>query len=486
MGNKSLKEGLKHGDFIVIDLLCLQLSFVISFWLHMPFTNPYGIESFQYQAVILTTSQLLVIVFTNNYKGILRRGRLEEAWAVIKYIAAVMIISLIYLFAVKHSTTASRLQMGFTSVTYTVLDYIFRQLGKLRVFNSSKYKKNRRSVVLITSDGAARRTLRDLMSDPKHSSYFISGAIITDRECGSDEKLEGIPLYSLNKETASRLSHGWVDEVFLLQSDDMTFPAELMDDLFRMGITVNYSITALTDGRWSVSEMRRLGPYRVMSGSISPASAGEMALKRLADIIGGLIGCIITLIVFVFLAPIIYIKSPGPIFFTQKRVGQNGKPFLMYKFRSMYMDAEKRKQELMEKNRISDGMMFKMDDDPRIIGSEKKDGRGRPRGIGNFIRRHSIDELPQFFNVLKGNMSIVGTRPPTLDEWERYDLGHRIRMSIKPGLTGLWQVSGRSSITDFEEVVRLDREYIENWSLLLDAKIILKTVSVVIRGSGAE
>ncbi|MBR1431931.1 sugar transferase, partial [Ruminococcus sp.] len=169
-----------------------------------------------------------------------------------------------------------------------------------------------------------------------------------------------------------------------------------------------------------------------------------------------------------------------------KRVGQNGKPFVMYKFRSMYMDAEKRKQELMEKNRIGSGMMFKMDDDPRIIGSEKKDKNGRPKGIGNFIRRHSIDELPQFFNVLIGNMSLVGTRPPTPDEWEKYGLGHRIRMSIKPGLTGLWQVSGRSRITDFEEVVRLDREYIENWSLLLDAKIILKTVAVVLRASGAE
>jgi lipopolysaccharide/colanic/teichoic acid biosynthesis glycosyltransferase len=259
-----------------------------------------------------------------------------------------------------------------------------------------------------------------------------------------------------------------------------------MNSLFRMGITVNYSITPITDGRWNITEMRSLGPYRVLSSSVSAAPAGKLAVKRLADIVGGLLGCIITLIVFIFLAPIIYLKSPGPIFFKQKRVGQNGKPFVMYKFRSMYMDAEKRKQELLEKNRIGSGMMFKMDDDPRIIGSEKKDKNGRPKGIGNFIRRHSIDELPQFFNVLIGNMSLVGTRPPTPDEWEKYGLGHRIRMSIKPGLTGLWQVSGRSRITDFEEVVRLDRDYIENWSLLLDAKIIFKTIAVVFKASGAE
>ena len=131
-------------------------------------------------------------------------------------------------------------------------------------------------------------------------------------------------------------------------------------------------------------------------------------------------------------------------------------------------------------------MMFKMDDDPRIIGSEKKDKNGKPRGIGNFIRRTSLDEFPQFWNVLKGDMSLVGTRPPTLDEWEKYDLHHRVRMSIKPGITGLWQISGRSDITDFEEVVRLDREYIQNWSIWLDFKILFKTVGVVLRHEGAE
>ena len=204
------------------------------------------------------------------------------------------------------------------------------------------------------------------------------------------------------------------------------------------------------------------------------------------DIAGGIVGCLLTVIVFIFIAPMIYIKSPGPIFFTQKRIGKNGKQFKMYKFRSMYMDAEERKKALMAQNKVQDGMMFKMDDDPRIIGSEKKDKNGKPKGIGNFIRRTSLDEFPQFWNVLKGEMSLVGTRPPTLDEWEKYDLHHRVRMSIKPGITGLWQISGRSEITDFEEVVRLDREYIQNWSPELDFQILLKTVSVVLKHEGAE
>ena len=200
-------------------------------------------------------------------------------------------------------------------------------------------------------------------------------------------------------------------------------------------------------------------------------------MKRTMDIAGGVVGCLITGLLYVVVAPCIYIKSPGPIFFSQVRVGKNGKKFKLYKFRSMYMDAEKRKKELMEQNRVKGGMMFKIDNDPRIIGGEK--------GIGGIIRKYSIDEFPQFWNVLKGDMSLVGTRPPTVDEWEKYDLRHRVRLATKPGITGMWQVSGRSDITDFEEVVRLDREYIVGWSLGLDVKILVKTVGVVVLRRGA-
>ena len=183
---------------------------------------------------------------------------------------------------------------------------------------------------------------------------------------------------------------------------------------------------------------------------------------------------LITGMLTVFIAPIIKIKSPGPVFFSQIRVGKNGKKFKIYKFRSMYMDAEARKKELMEKNKIQDGLMFKMDNDPRII-----------KGIGNFIRKTSLDEFPQFWNVLKGDMSLVGTRPPTVDEWEKYEVHHRKRLAIKPGITGMWQVSGRSEITDFEKVVELDTEYITEWSLGLDLKLLWRTVVVVFRGEGS-
>ena len=196
-------------------------------------------------------------------------------------------------------------------------------------------------------------------------------------------------------------------------------------------------------------------------------------MKRSFDIFGGLIGSIISLPIILITAVPLLIESPGPLIFKQQRVGKNGRVFNIYKLRSMYTDAEKRKAELMANNKMS-GFMFKMDNDPRITK------------VGKFIRKTSIDELPQFWNVLKGDMSLVGTRPPTIDEFDKYESHHKRRLSMRPGITGMWQVSGRSDIQNFEDVVRLDCEYIDNWSPALDLKILFKTVWVVLKGSGAE
>lgn len=198
-----------------------------------------------------------------------------------------------------------------------------------------------------------------------------------------------------------------------------------------------------------------------------------------------MVGCVLALIIMAIVGPMIKKESPGPILYAQERIGENGKRFKFYKIRSMYLDADERKRELMSQNRVADGMMFKLDFDPRIIGNEILPDGTKKTGIGAFIRNTSLDEFPQFFNVLKGDMSLVGTRPPTVDEWDKYELHHRARLAMKPGITGMWQVSGRSSITDFEEIVKLDTFYICNWSLGLDIKILFKTVLAVFRKDGA-
>ena len=196
-------------------------------------------------------------------------------------------------------------------------------------------------------------------------------------------------------------------------------------------------------------------------------------MKRIVDLAGALFGLIVFSPLMLVTALLIKITSPGPVLFSQERIGLHNRPFKMYKFRSMYIDAEERKKELMAQNEM-DGLMFKMEDDPRITK------------VGKFLRKTSLDEFPQFINILKGDMSLVGTRPPTLDEFENYQSYHKKRLSFRPGLTGMWQVSGRSDITDFEEIVRLDVEYIDNWSVGLDIKILIKTVLAVFSESGAR
>ena len=226
---------------------------------------------------------------------------------------------------------------------------------------------------------------------------------------------------------------------------------KLVADLEQMGVTCNCCIhTFSIDG--VERSIETFGNRPVVSYTKTTIDFRQALVKRAIDIAGSLVGLIITAVITPFVALAIRIESPGPIFFAQERVGRNGRRFKIYKFRSMYIDAEERKKELMEKNQMS-GLMFKMDDDPRI--------------------------------TKVGQMSLVGTRPPTVDEFNQYNLHYKRRLSMTPGLTGMWQVSGRSSITDFDEVVKLDLEYIDNWSVGLDIKILFMTVVTVLFRRGA-
>ncbi len=194
-----------------------------------------------------------------------------------------------------------------------------------------------------------------------------------------------------------------------------------------------------------------------------------LLIKRLIDILGGLVGSLITILMLPVVGTLIKLDSPGPIFFKQRRIGKKRKPFYIYKFRTMGVDAEQRKKALMDQNEL-EGAVFKMKNDPRVTK------------VGKVLRKFSIDEFPQFFNVLKGEMSLVGTRPPTQKEVNEYENWHHKRISIKPGVTGLWQVSGRNKITDFNEIVKLDIQYIDDWSFWLDIKILFKTFKAVFEG----
>lgn len=265
-----------------------------------------------------------------------------------------------------------------------------------------------------------------------------------------------------------------IDQVYIMQKhgEELPFIQSYVDLCIDMGVTIRLIID-FYKRRKANSYVSTVGTYPIVTYHTVSLNTYEQLLKRMMDIVGGAIGVVVFSPIMLAVAFAIKMDSPGNALFKQTRVGQNGRNFQIYKFRSMYVDAELRKQELLDQNEMKGGVMFKIKDDPRITR------------VGKVIRRLSIDELPQFFNVIQGSMSLVGTRPPTIDEIEKYERSQWRRISIKPGLTGMWQVSGRSSITEFDDIVEMDVDYIDSWSLLLDIKIICKTALVLLNQKGA-
>lgn len=265
-----------------------------------------------------------------------------------------------------------------------------------------------------------------------------------------------------------------IDQIYVMQKQygDSIDVQPYINMCVDMGVTVRVIVNSYR-AEGAQSYVSSVGTYPVLTYHTVTLNESSRAIKRVVDIIGSLIGILLSSPVMLVVAIAIKMESKGPVIFKQTRVGMNGRNFNMYKFRSMCIDAEEKKKELMQQNEMEGAFMFKMKDDPRITR------------VGKFIRKTSLDELPQFFNVLIGDMSLVGTRPPTLDEVEQYERNHWRRISIKPGITGMWQVSGRSTITDFDEIVELDTAYIDKWDVMMDFKIIFQTVWQILRHRGA-
>jgi len=386
---------------------------------------------------------------------------------------------IIYLFSVKDAEQYSRITLWVMLLIYIPLAFVTRMLWK-RFLGRKIAREKRRVMLLISDQSSAKEAIERIQNHPMEG-ISLCGLVLIDRDA-TGESVAGLPVVTNMNEVAQYICREWIDEVYIAVENFDDFPRDLLEKCRLMGVTMHLQMMSLGMGKQTVE---KIAGMPVITNSINIASPLQLMLKRLLDIVGGIVLSIVAVVAIIIIGPIIKIKSPGPILYKQERVGQNGRRFKMFKIRSMYMDADARKQELMKQNRVSSGMMFKLDFDPRIIGNEQLPDGTRKTGIGEFIRRTSIDELPQGFNVLLNQMSLVGTRPPTVDEWEKYELHHRARLATKPGITGMWQVSGRSEITDFEEITRLDTEYIENWSIGLDIRILIKTVGTVLAHRGA-
>ncbi|HCD1718899.1 TPA: sugar transferase, partial [Enterococcus faecium] len=411
-----------------------------------------------------------------------KRGYYKEAVASIKQSFMLLLVCSLYLITMQDGNDYSRVSLFIMGVVYGLLTYIIRILWKGLLHHRMKNGEDV-SLVIVTSQKIAKNVVRNL-KEKNYGMYKLSGVIVVDRDMYGTT-IGGVPVVANADNAAEYLLQNWVDEVFINVDESVPYPKELIARCSEMGLAVHMNLTKVSDSTRGKQFIGRVGDYTVITSSINVMTMRQAFIKRTIDILAGIIGCIATGVIFIFVAPVIYIKSPGPIFFAQERIGQNGKTFKMYKFRSMYMDAEERKAELMKENKMSNNLMFKMDFDPRIIGNKILPDGTKKTGIGQFIRSTSLDEFPQFYNVLMGKMSLVGFRPCLKSEYEKYDFHHRARIAMKPGITGMWQVSGRSDITDFEEVVKLDAEYIRNWSMGLDFRILFRTVKTVLHRNGS-
>lgn len=351
--------------------------------------------------------------------------------------------------------------VGGNTLLIIVLNLFIRKIWKFL----SRKKKYTQRILLVTTSARVERVLNQLST---YEYGYVSAVCIVDDEPFEASNFTVVTLDNL----VTYATRSVVDQVVINLPSESFLIADFISQFEMMGLPVAVNIAALDFVTNSEKAIQRFGNSSVVNFSTTFYRSSDVALKRMMDIIGSLFGLVICGLVSIFLIPLIK-GDGGPVIFAQDRIGRNGRVFKFYKFRSMRVDAEEIKKDLMSQNQMQGGM-FKIENDPRITK------------IGHFIRKTSIDELPQFWNVLKGDMSLVGTRPPTLDEYMKYTPEQKRRLSFKPGITGLWQISGRSNITNFDDVVKLDVSYLDGWTIWKDIEILLKTIKVVVMKDGAK
>ena len=459
---------------MAVECFCIILSFTLAI-----FTRGVQISWSTFsRSYMMTIAYILFFHLLSYYLfdwniNIFKRGYYIEFIAVFKYNVVLILILSLFLFVTKIADDFSRLVFVLFFLYNVILTYIGHLLMKQYFTRIYRRSPSSNKMYIVTVSDYAEQILGRLTSSPEWSFEVTGIALLDQKKETAHEAVGGVPIIAGRDDLYEQLKIKVIDEVFIHLPD---YPRSEVEELIikfeSMGITVHVNIDYFNNVIAHKTTESFAG-FTVLSYEASTFDYRRLLIKRVMDIAGSLVGLAITAVLTPFIALAIKLDSKGPVFFAQKRVGKNGRYFYLYKFRSMTTDAEERKKELMAQNEM-DGPMFKVENDPRVTK------------VGAFLRKTSLDELPQFYNILIGNMSLVGTRPPTVDEFKQYDLYYRRRLSIKPGLTGLWQVSGRSNITDFKDVLKLDLEYIDNWSLSSDIRILLMTVWVVVMKRGAR
>jgi len=454
---------------IVIDAVCIIAAGYSAFYVKYHLYD--GMWHFSQN--IFNMSVFLVMMINNYVMG--RIGLYGDRrpnsfpgllWQILKAILVDFAILSAVVFILGQKSYSRFFLLAFMGLSFGYISFM-RIAFRLYINRTRQRGFNLRNI-LVVGDALRGSMVVNLLNDQLSLGHRVMGRLAID----TDDKESDDVLGKID-DFPGILRDQPVDEVvFALGGANRGLSlTPYLDVCKKMGIPVRILPALWEPGEESISvESCQTVPFITMR--VDNFNATGLLYKRLMDIAGSTVGCLILLVLYPIVAIVIKLDSPGPVIFKQKRMGRNGRIFFLYKFRTMVQNAESLKKELVDNNQMQ-GHMFKMDRDPRITR------------MGRWLRVTSIDEFPQFINVLKGEMSLVGTRPPTLEEVEAYQPRHLKRISAKPGITGLWQVSGRNKITDFDQVVELDCQYLDNWRFFDDIKILFKTCFVVLARKGA-
>lgn len=457
---------LKHLDFLILDFICIEVSFFIACQIRKN-TFLDLIERYMFMAAAVGITFLVIVMFWNIYSGILRRGIGAEIKSVFALTAGVFVALTIYCFVTKKSEDYSRAVL-ITFLFIAIPLILLERLVRKEIVRKQKRKSSGENLLFIREEIADEKI--DIFTDKAGSGVIVTGILTYDK---SDRKdIKGVPVVGCKDDLREYVDNHEVNCVFVhLREDEIN---EYVDYLVVKKILVYRVLRNLEKSsyRYGVEEMNG---YKTLSIRERELSLGHAIAKRLGDIIFSILGIILTLPITIVTAIAIKLEDGGPILYTSYRVGQFGKQFKMYKFRSMKVNADKLEDTLTSEELEEYRTEYKIRKDQRVTR------------VGRFIRKYSIDELPQLFNILKGELSFIGPRPVLDEETRLYGDKRELLLSVRPGLTGYWQAYGRNNVTyESGERQAMELYYIENFSWWFNVKIFFRTIKAVITAEGAE
>jgi exopolysaccharide biosynthesis polyprenyl glycosylphosphotransferase len=464
----------RQGSYVAIDVVFVCLGAIIVYGARFGFAHFLGVEiasvrefvhqayTHAYPAFLLLYVGLIVMACMSQhlYRTSREIRAWEESFKVAKAVGFATVLLVLFVF-VSGNKEISRVVVVCAGVANFGTLAGWRYAKRLYVLKRARRGEGI-SRVLIIGTGGLGRTLAHWLENNRHLGYSVCGFL--DAHPNGDPHVLG-SIHDLKKVAPEQ----FVDQLFVTLPADREVVKEIWVEARRLRLNLNV-VPDIYDGLGWRAPIRSIGGFPVIELQGQPIPAFGLAVKRVIDVVGAAIGIVLAAPLMALAAFWILLDSSGPVIYSALRVGRKGKKFVCYKLRTMIDNADVNKENLREANGRN-GPFFKMENDPRVTR------------CGRWLRKYSIDELPQLVNVLRGEISLVGPRPHPVDDFERYEIAHLRRLDVKPGLTGLWQVSARRD-PSFATSMRLDLEYIENWNLSLDFKIIAKTIPRVFHGDG--